>query len=93
MQTLLQLSTLCVVLAAVSSFPQLFKKQPNAKFEWKDCGSKEVTLEKIEINPHPVVIPGTVSLSIAGKMKRNLNGSLKTSVNFFYQNPRMKLPW
>jgi hypothetical protein len=50
------------------------------KFEYTDCGSKEVSINEISINPMPIKTPGSATFKYDATHKRQLSGGLKTKL-------------
>lgn len=51
------------------------------KFKWSDCGSKEVTIQEINLNPMPIEIPSKVDFNFKATLKRPINGTLRAKLN------------
>jgi hypothetical protein len=50
------------------------------KFEYSDCGSKEVTINDITINPMPIKTPGKATFRYEAYHNRQVSGGLKTKL-------------
>jgi hypothetical protein len=50
------------------------------KFQYSDCGSKEVVWKNMDVTPIPIVQPGNINLLLDFLLKRDLVGALKVSL-------------
>lgn len=61
----------------------VFPHQIHAQFAWKNCGSQsdDIQLNHLNIDPHPIIAPGTVAISITIEIKQNLSHPLKVCIS------------
>jgi hypothetical protein len=70
------------LILCVALLPLLASAQNKyTKFEYSDCGSKEVSINEISINPMPIKTPGTATFRYDATHKRQVSGNLKTKLS------------
>lgn len=62
------------------------------KFQWTDCGSRQVTFSDIDVTPMPILQPGKATLNFRADLKRDIVGNLKTDLNIVRSVSGIKLP-
>ncbi len=62
------------------------------KFQWSDCGSRQVSFSDISVFPMPILQPGQATLTFKADLKRDLKGKLKTDLAIVRSVSGIKLP-
>ena len=62
------------------------------KFQWADCGSRELQIYDADIKPMPILQPGIAYLNLKMNLKRALSGKLNTKINIIRTVSGIALP-